>query len=62
MKMHEIVQETRKYFGSVYKDPKRFLRYPDDLIIRFHQYYLKNMFFDGKILDYGFGSGNNSIY
>lgn len=39
-----------------------YLRYPADWVIRFHNMYLKKNVPKGRVLDYGCGSGNNSIF
>lgn len=47
----------------LYSKEEAFLRYPADWIIRFHNMFLKkNIPMDSRILDYGCGSGNNSIF
>lgn len=45
-----------------YSRKQSFLKYPADWIIRFHDMYLKRELPTGKVLDFGCGSGNNSIF
>lgn len=59
----EILDVNLNYYESHYSKEEIFMRYPADWIIRFHNMFLnKNISADGAILDYGCGSGNNSIF
>lgn len=58
------LQDTNKeQYERFYKSKQQaFLRYPADWVIRFHNIYLKEHLPSGRVLDYGCGSGNNSIF
>ena len=49
-------------FKNLYTKRLAFLEYSADWIIRFYNQYLKNVLPKGRILDYGCGSGNNSVF
>ena len=49
-------------YEDLYGKDEAFLRYPADWIIRFHNMYMRDNLPKGKILDYGCGSGNNSLF
>jgi len=53
---------NRENYADKYSKQEAFLRYPADWIARFHNIYLKNVLPTGRILDYGCGSGNNSMF
>ena len=56
-------QDTNKQtYENLYSKEQAFLRYPGDWILRFHNMYLKERLPTGRVLDYGCGSGNNSIF
>lgn len=57
-----ILVQNKKNWESLYSKQKIFLQYPADWIIRFHNHYLKKYLPNGRVLDYGFGTGNNSIF
>ncbi len=57
----EILQINQETFERFYKEKWLFLRYPADWVIRFHNIYLKKYIPSGRVLDFGFGTGNNSI-
>ncbi|MFC1521685.1 class I SAM-dependent methyltransferase [Elusimicrobiota bacterium] len=58
----EILSSNKKVYNDLYTEKKGFLRYPADWIARFHNMYLKENLPTGKVLDYGCGSGNNSMF
>jgi len=62
MKNKEILKINKDNYEKMYKNKKIFLRYPDNWLIGFYNSYLKKNLPTGKVLDYGFGSGNNSTY
>ena len=49
-------------YEDLYSKDEAFLRFPADWVIRFHNMYMKDNIPSGKILDYGCGSGNNSVF
>jgi len=56
-------QDTNKQtYEDLYTRQTAFLRYPADWIVRFHNMYLKDNLPSGRVLDYGCGSGNNSMF
>lgn len=58
----EILDVNRAIYEKEYKSKRNFLRYPADWVIRFHNMYLRPSIAQGSVLDYGCGSGNNSIF
>ncbi len=58
----KILSENKKNYKDLYSAQQAFLRYPADWIIRFHNMYLKKNIPGGKVLDYGCGGGNNSVF
>ena len=59
----EILDANRDNYEILYSKEEAFLRYPADWVIRFHNMFLKKSIpEDGVILDYGCGSGNNSVF
>ncbi len=62
MDTREILQSNRDTYQELYITQRAFLRYPADWVIRFHNMYLKDHLPTGRVLDYGCGSGNNSIF
>ena len=61
--MLENLQQTARNYESVYSDRRVFLKYPADWVIRFHNMCLKNELpKNARILDFGGGSGNNSLF
>jgi len=56
-----VVGANRDTYQDLYAKGKLFVRYPMDHVIRFHAYYLKSNMPGGRVLDYGCGSGNNSL-
>ncbi len=63
MQPAEIFKANRDNYEALYSKEEAFLRYPADWIIRFHNMFLKKNIPEGAlILDYGCGSGNNSMF
>jgi len=62
IKENEILAVNRDGYQTRYSRKQAFLQYPADWIIRFHNIYLKQHIPSGRVLDYGCGSGNNSIF
>ena len=53
---------NKEAYQDLYTTGKLFVRFPMDHVIRFHAYYLKSQLPSGRVLDYGCGSGNNSVF
>lgn len=49
-------------YNNKYVKQQFFLRYPADWVIKFHNTYLKRNIPSGRILDFGCGTGNNSVF
>lgn len=63
MNPSEILKINQETYISLSENGGAFFRYPDDWLIRFHHMFLKrNIPADSKVLDYGCGSGNNSVF
>jgi SAM-dependent methyltransferase len=58
----KLFETNFQKYDNVYKEKRAFLRYPADWIIRFHNMYMKKSLPEGRILDYGCGSGNNLAF
>lgn len=58
----EVLDANRANYESLYSQRQAFLRYPADWIIRFHNMYLKKHLPTGRVLDYGCGSANNTLF
>jgi SAM-dependent methyltransferase len=58
----QILLLNKKNYQDLYSKQQAFLRYPADWIIRFHNMYLRDHLPSGRVLDYGCGGGNNSIF
>lgn len=58
----DVLEANRHNYEERYAKRQVFLRYPADWIIRFHNLYLKTQIPAGRVLDYGCGSGNNSVF
>lgn len=56
-----VFEINKDNYQDLYSKDKAFLRYPADWIICFHNMYMKENLPQGRVLDYGCGSGNNSI-
>lgn len=53
---------NRDDYERMYKNHENFLEYPALWVIGFYNSYLKEKLPKGNVLDYGYGSGNNSVY
>ena len=62
MRAEEMLEANKQNYQSLYSKREAFLRYPADWVIRFHNMYLKQQIPRGRVLDYGCGAGNNSIF
>lgn len=62
MKNDEILESNKSNYEKMYETKRNFLQYPAHWVIGFYNSYMKKNLPDGKILDYGYGSGNNSVY
>ncbi len=62
LKYTEILNANQSNYDDLYSKQEAFLRYPADWVIRFHNMYLKENIPSGRVLDYGCGSGNNSMF
>lgn len=62
MQTNEFLKTNLDNYEALYCKKEGFLRYPADWIIRFHNMYLKRHLPCGRVLDYGCGGGNNSIF
>ncbi|MFQ5801313.1 MAG: class I SAM-dependent methyltransferase [Candidatus Methylomirabilales bacterium] len=60
--INEALETNREDYEVRYSKNELFLRYPADWIIRFHNIFLRKHIPTGRVLDYGCGSGNNSIF
>jgi len=59
----EILENNRSIYENYYAGDMPHYRFPNEYIIRFHNRFLKSRIPDkGNILDFGYGSGNNSVY
>ena len=58
-----ILKINKSAWVNYYSGPDQTREFPDDYIVRFYNRYLKkNIQPDGRVLDFGFGLGNNSLY
>jgi SAM-dependent methyltransferase len=62
MDQQTILDLNQKNYDDLYKQNSAFLRYPADWVIRFHNMYMKANIPSGRVLDYGCGSANNSVF
>ena len=62
MQKDQILEVNKDNYEKLYATKSNFLQYPANWVIGFYNTYLKTNIPTGKILDYGFGSGNNSVY
>jgi SAM-dependent methyltransferase len=63
MSNDQILNINQETFQDYYAEASRTIEYPNELMIRFYHNYLKhNIESGGRVLDFGFGSGNNSVY
>ena len=58
----QILKENQQIYEEMYTREQAFLRYPADWVIRFHNMYMREHIPSGRVLDYGCGSANNSIF
>lgn len=58
---NETVANQQEY-EKHYEKEEVFLRYPADWVVRFHNMYMKAQIPGGRVLDYGCGGGNNSVF
>lgn len=58
----QILESNQQNYVNLYSEHKGFLRYPADWIIRFHNMYMKDNLPSGRVLDYGCGGGNNTLF
>ncbi len=63
LQLSDALEKNRENYQTLYSNEEAFLRYPADWVIRFHNMFLKDNISDNAlILDYGCGSGNNSMF
>ncbi len=63
MNNKEMLNVNRRDYERLYAKEEGFLRYPADWVARFYNMFLKgNIRKNAVMLDYGCGSGNNSIF
>jgi SAM-dependent methyltransferase len=62
MDKESILEVNKTTYEDLYEKRQAFLRYPADWVVRFHNMYMKDNLPSGKVLDYGCGSANNSIF
>jgi 2-polyprenyl-3-methyl-5-hydroxy-6-metoxy-1,4-benzoquinol methylase len=63
MKYEQMLSKNIGTFKEYYAHNKNPLRYPNEYLVRFYHSYLKNNIRPrGKILDFGYGSGNNTVF
>lgn len=57
------LDKNKVNYDVLYGNEEAFLRYPGDWVIRFHNMHLRNNIPENaRVLDYGCGSGNNSMF
>lgn len=61
-KFNEILEINKHDYERMYSKNINFLQYPPVWLIGFYNSYLKKYLPKGKVLDYGYGSGANSVY
>lgn len=54
-----LIEINAKRYEALYREGIDILRYPSEMLVRFHDAYLRRQAPSGRLLDYGFGSGNN---
>lgn len=60
--LKQMLEQNKKYYKKLYAKEESFLQYPAGWIIRFHNMFLKKNLPTGRVLDYGCGTANNSIF
>jgi SAM-dependent methyltransferase len=58
----KILKTNKETYENLYSKREAFLRYPADWVIRFHNMYMRDNLNSGRVLDYGCGSANNSVF
>lgn len=54
-----LIEVNARRYEALYLEGLNILRYPSEMLVRFHDAYLSRHAPAGRVLDYGFGSGNN---
>lgn len=57
-----MLKTNKDNYEKLYANKANFLQYPALWVIGFYNSYMKNNLPKGKVLDYGYGGGNNSVY
>lgn len=57
-----MIKNNKENYEELYSKGKNCLIYPADWVIRFHNMFMKKNLPKGRVLDFGCGSGNNSIF
>lgn len=58
----DAVADNVATFNAIYSTKRSFLRYPADWVVRFHAHWLRANIPEGRVLDFGCGSGNNLAF
>ena len=63
MDRNQLLEKNRHAFDDHYSKPGSNLQFPNEYLIRcYHNYIKKHISPGSRILDFGYGSGNNSLY